>query len=170
MTKKEMLMDYLIEEVKKEIKNEKAIKDGNLFKIVGSDTYVNIDVYCTGLISEYFGLKSDAIKQQLFRKWYATMLNNNKYVAVDGNGACANIDGKLYVNRDFIDSYIFLYLLERMDIKNIKESLERRIEMDKSEMLKELYNMCTAEFQRRSPVFKNERIGCNKEGNMLIGG
>lgn len=165
MNKNEILLDIIREQVRKEIEEENAIKnkgkDVNLFESFEGNTYVNIDMYL-GSVKNYFGLDSDSLKRELYKNG-VLYHNGSKYIPnEDFESIVIMKNKKLYVNRDEIDKYLMIYLLERMSIKNIKDTFEYQMENNKSELISELYRVSNAEFQRKSPVFQDLRLGENK--------
>jgi hypothetical protein len=115
---------------------------------------------------EYFGLDSDSLKRELYKNG-VLYHNGNKYVPNEGFEEVVLLKhGKLYVNRDEIDRYLFVYILQRMSIKNIRDSFEAELENNKTELIEELYRVSNAEFQRNSPVFEDIRLGVNKKSQI----
>ncbi|MGL4999020.1 MAG: hypothetical protein ACRCZ0_08365 [Cetobacterium sp.] len=169
MNKKiEVLVDIIKEEVKKEVVAEMKGREKPpiaLLAVYNGNMYAHLDGFCDKNI-EYFGLNADNFKRELYQKGLIDF-NGSRYVPHGGMEAVAVLSsGRLYVNRDLIDSMLMLHLVERMSIKNIKEAFEERVANNKSEFIKELYNVSNAEFQRNSPMFTEVRLGVNSKSQI----
>lgn len=164
MERTKVLLDLIREEVRKEILEEESIKNKNktpLLCVYGGNTYTHLDTFCEKNV-EYFGLSSDNFKRSLYQKGLIDY-NGSKYIPFDGMEAIAILNnGKLYINRDRIDSMLMLYLIERMSIKNMRDAFEEKLKSNKQDFVQELYDVSNAEFQRKSPVFQDLRLGENK--------
>ncbi|MGL6024156.1 MAG: hypothetical protein ACRC0F_06030 [Cetobacterium sp.] len=109
---------------------------------------------------------SDSLKRELHKNG-VVYHNGNRYIPnEDFEGVVILKNNKLFVNRDEIDKYLVVYLLERMSIKNIKESFEMELKNSKHNLIQELYNVSNAEFQRNSPVFTEVRLGVNSKSQI----
>ena len=171
MNKNEVLLDIIKENIKQEIleeerlKKKESAKNNILFEIFEGNTYVNIDLFLNS-VKDYFGIDSDAFTRELYKNG-VLYHNGNRYIPnEDFEGIVLLKNGKLFVNRDEIDKYLVVYLLERMSIKNIKESFEIELQRNKFALIQELYNVSNAEFQRNSPVFESIRLGHNKKSEI----
>lgn len=167
--KVKVLMGIVCEELTKDIKTELKEKEKSskveLLVVYNNNTYVHLDTFCEKNI-EYFGINSDNFKRNLYQKGLLDY-NGSKYIPYSGMENTAILSKeKLYVNRDLIDRMLLLYLMERMTIKNIKESFEEALSENKKGLMEELYAVSVAEFQRRSPVFEEIRLGNNKKSEI----
>lgn len=113
-------------------------------------------------------MDSDSVK----RNWHKKSLldyNGNRYVPFDYLEEFAVLhDNKLYINRDELDKLIFLYTIQRMDIKQIKDSYELELRKNKSELISDMYNISCAHFQRMSPIYEGVRIGDNSKSKITM--
>lgn len=163
----EVLVNIVYDKVKEDLKKKDIKKECKLFYVYNKNTYVNIDKFCE-MNKEYFGIDADSVK----RNWHKKSLldyNGNKYVPFNELEEFAILyDNKLYINRDELDKFIFLYIMERMDIKQLNDSFKEQIKVNKTGLIKELYEVSNAHFQRESPVFQDIRVGHNSQSKITM--
>lgn len=170
MEKTKVLFDVVCDMVEKEVINkiqQEKKKELPLVVLYNKNTYVNLDKFCDST-KEYYGFDSDSVKRDYYKKSILDY-TGNKYIPItNGEDFAILSNNKLYINRDELDKLIFLYTLQRMDIKQIKDSYELELRKNKSDLISDMYNISCAHFQRMSPVYENVRVGHNSQSKITM--